>query len=184
MTKPPPDIRRCTRQTKSGGRCRSARIHWWREIAMPDPEACKSHLTAAERLAYDEDWPRREAMGADFELWFVTLHASDPACWSWPAPDGQDMWAWQDGRCAICGDRVQLVTDHDHRTGLIRGQLCRSCNSLEGFGHGGVWSRYRERYPALICGLFERYWNPFTKEFAAPAAAYDPWRENPLRGVL
>ena len=43
----------------------------------------------------------------------------------------------QGGKCAICGgvnDRGHsLCADHDHKTGLIRGLLCRTCNL--GIGH-------------------------------------------------
>jgi hypothetical protein len=37
----------------------------------------------------------------------------------------------QDGKCAIClGTRRQrLSVDHDHRDGVVRGLLCRMCNS-------------------------------------------------------
>ena len=32
--------------------------------------------------------------------------------------------------CPLCGDKSQrLVLDHDHRTGLLRGAICRRCNS-------------------------------------------------------
>lgn len=49
------------------------------------------------------------------------------------APDDyDDLLASQDGVCAICkktcltGNR--LCVDHDHKTGAVRGLLCRSCN--------------------------------------------------------
>jgi hypothetical protein len=80
-----------------------------------------------------------------------------------------------------------LVEDHDHKTAMVRGRLCRSCNVLEGMGHGGVFAKYRERNPAVICGVQERYWNEYTKAYAEPvqpSPPYDPWKNNPMRGVL
>ena len=38
----------------------------------------------------------------------------------------------QDGHCAVCGATGKLVADHDHKTGLLRGLLCRACNQREG----------------------------------------------------
>lgn len=42
----------------------------------------------------------------------------------------------QDGKCPVCGrvfsKSVVGCLDHDHKTGLIRGVLCRACNRLEG----------------------------------------------------
>ena len=37
-----------------------------------------------------------------------------------------------EGRCAICGKARKLEVDHCHRTGKVRGLLCRSCNQLLG----------------------------------------------------
>ena len=35
----------------------------------------------------------------------------------------------QEFGCAICSTPGQLVVDHDHGTGIVRGLLCRECNS-------------------------------------------------------
>lgn len=80
------------------------------------------------------------------------------------------MVNWQRGRCAICGKRSRLVTDHDHKTGLIRGFLCQSCNVLEGYHPDwDVNVKYRERSPAAICGLVAEYYDP-----SAPAVIIVP----------
>jgi Recombination endonuclease VII len=119
-----------------------------------------------------------------------------PACWSWEPPTDADRervrarWApilkgrltdevldsfvmidWHQGRCAACGLAGHgRVEDHDHETGLIRGSLCRSCNTREGMNRyaGGLWREYRERPPSVICGVEDRYWDPIAKDFAQP----------------
>lgn len=35
----------------------------------------------------------------------------------------------QDGKCAICHCIVTLVVDHCHKSGKVRGLLCRKCNT-------------------------------------------------------
>ena len=35
----------------------------------------------------------------------------------------------QDFCCKICGNETKLVIDHDHKTGKVRGLLCRHCNT-------------------------------------------------------
>lgn len=83
------------------------------------------------------------------------------------APEIRDMSedaGWLEGlliaefhadRCAMCGKRVadNAVTDHDHATGLVRGFLCRGCNTREGMCGAPVFVKYRRRYPMLILGI-------------------------------
>lgn len=52
-------------------------------------------------------------------------------------PDALDaMIAAQDGRCACCGDVLEVGrgthVDHDHVTGEVRGVLCHGCNTSIG----------------------------------------------------
>lgn len=48
------------------------------------------------------------------------------------------LLAKQDGKCAICGIDLPSAADkdacldHDHKTGFVRGVLCRNCNGIEG----------------------------------------------------
>ncbi|KKN66083.1 hypothetical protein LCGC14_0475610 [marine sediment metagenome] len=50
----------------------------------------------------------------------------------------RQMYIGQNGCCAICEKAVSLDkidVDHDHKTGKVRGLLCRGCNlSLGHFG--------------------------------------------------
>lgn len=48
-----------------------------------------------------------------------------------------DLFAMQDGRCAIClnppKENWPLDVDHDHKSGRVRALLCNNCN--RGIGH-------------------------------------------------
>lgn len=41
----------------------------------------------------------------------------------------------QGGRCAVCFREAPLAVDHCHKTGKVRGLLCRSCNCAIGLFH-------------------------------------------------
>lgn len=67
----------------------------------------------------------------------------------------------QGGVCPLCGQPIditkkgEVVVDHDHTTGLIRGALHRSCNSGEGkaFNAIGRWIVGRMDYSLVIPAL-------------------------------
>jgi hypothetical protein len=57
-------------------------------------------------------------------------------------------------RCFTCGRKAPLVEDHCHETGQVRACLCRSCNTLEGFGSDPVWHDYRAKAPGVGLHVF------------------------------
>ena len=67
----------------------------------------------------------------------------------------------QGGKCAICGRPINLsvgghksdmIVDHDHSTGRIRGVLCRGCNGAEGriANAAGRWAALGMDYSKII----------------------------------
>ena len=44
----------------------------------------------------------------------------------------KDLLAGQGGHCALCPSTEDLVVDHNHKTGEVRGILCRDCNCALG----------------------------------------------------
>lgn len=168
---------RCGGTTKAGDRCRQpgprCRHH-------PDPNAPTATVPGQA-----QDWTRLMALPVE------------PACWSWPLPDrlpdgrlGITLAEWHDGRCAMCGiGGGGNVCDHDHRTAMVRGYLCHSCNTREGMdrGQSAAWENYRLRPPATILGVEVQYISLVT----GPAVPDPPpptmdqlWKDHPFRGVL
>lgn len=45
----------------------------------------------------------------------------------------------QNGCCLICDLKTNLVVDHCHKTGEVRGLLCRGCNTVLGFAKDSVY---------------------------------------------
>lgn len=96
-----------------------------------------------------------------------------PAFMSWPIPTEADIhearytsliWAWQRGRCAMCGHTYpQLEEDHDHDTGRVRGMLCHRCNTVESYRETPAWNLWRAGMtPAVLLGDDRPYLNKRT----------------------
>ena len=71
--------------------------------------------------------------------------------------DYNKMFNEQEGKCAICQRHQNelkkiLYVDHDHKTGEVRGLLCKNCNVALGF---------YEKYDTQI---FEKYLKKYRKE--------------------
>ena len=60
--------------------------------------------------------------------------------------DYQNLLIVQNNRCACCGNlEKQLVVDHCHDTGKVRGLLCSRCNNLIGLA--------KDNTHVLQCGI-------------------------------
>lgn len=90
-----------------------------------------------------------------------------PSCHVWEVPPDEvpahlsaieALRRWQAGACAMCSaSGGRLVLDHCHRTGLVRGLLCDSCNTAEGLTDSPAFAAYRELPPAVMLGVEEQY---------------------------
>ncbi|MEU7736587.1 endonuclease domain-containing protein [Streptomyces griseus] len=133
-------------------------VCWYWPVGLPDASIVQqAFLEQCERSGCDS--------GQAAVLWKLECAAE-----ALVGGEFEDLARWQDGRCAVCGKVSDLVCDHDHGTGLVRGWLCRSCNTLEGTNlePDTIFARYRERHPAEILGLSVRYLDPVTGEYAQP----------------
>ncbi len=104
------DTRRSSRANGLNRRCKECTRKYAREYFHKNKER-RSHLNRQDHL--------RTRYGIDLN-------------------DFNFLLAEQGGCCAICGSdspgtNSQWHVDHDHRTGVVRGVLCRFCN--QGLGH-------------------------------------------------
>lgn len=71
-------------------------------------------------------------------------------------PEADRFGRFHGGRCAVCALPAEVL-DHCHRTGQVRGRLCRSCNVLEGKSGVNLFEAYRQRHPAAILDFHQLY---------------------------
>ena len=77
-------------------------------------------------------------------------------------------------RCGICAAE-KTVVDHCHVTGLIRGLLCRKCNSEEGANNHIRWIAWRMFAPGLIQGKRQYYVSGIGKRMFLEAPMAEKW---------
>jgi hypothetical protein len=179
-------VARCSQLTKRGERCkRPAFVSWsveWPEQVLSG--TCRAHMHPADReVLAAGDRPSLIEDG-------LQTGEDSPACWSWRvqrtvgwgstgSPSNRalidELVEWQQGRCAICGEHRNLVCDHDHETGMVRGFLCGRCNTMEGSSPLELFENYRTRPPAAILNIRAKYWDPNLGEYASAPADFDPW---------
>ena len=96
------------------------RKEWFRNRYQNDKDKLKLQVQQLNRK-----YPERKKNRALKKNYGITLD------------EWQLIWEKQDGRCAICGKSFinprDACTDHNHKTGEVRGLLCRICNI--GLGH-------------------------------------------------
>jgi Recombination endonuclease VII len=73
-----------------------------------------------------------EALLAKRDPWELKPYdPNEPHKYRISGKDLAELYDRQKNRCAICGEEPPygLVIDHNHKTGFIRGLLCRRCNT-------------------------------------------------------
>lgn len=133
----------------SEAQAQAARERYARNVVGPDQEIARVPKS---------EWPDGERWCAGCQSFVPLFYVSGSrcrACASSAAHSGrlratygiepeeyQRIWNAQGRRCAICRNRprtIRFAVDHDHRTGEVRGILCKRCNhDLLGGGHDSV----------------------------------------------
>lgn len=110
--------------------------HWVESDQFPAKhntwDGLYSWCTPCKRSYQNERWAANEDLRAASKFRAVLLrYGIDQKRW-------QQMWDLFEGRCHLCMDYFgpdpgNINVDHCHRTGRVRGLLCRPCNVELGF---------------------------------------------------
>jgi hypothetical protein len=103
-----------------------------------------------------------------------TRSRRDPAPQSGRASSETSFASRPDGRCPICRrkDGRELVQDHDHRTGLNRAFICRSCNrKLADWDRLFDSTNRRGRAPSRL-SAYLRWWTTHPSSVGYTGAGY------------
>lgn len=112
-------------------RWKTANLERYRELQRANAQKNRAKLRAKQREWYQRNKDRASKQSRKQRLAMYGLTPHQYA----------QMLSDQNGRCAICGStkafnsrkEASLHVDHCHDTGMVRGLLCRRCNS--GLGH-------------------------------------------------
>lgn len=97
---------------------------WWQEH--------KTEQNTRRRIAYQEN---REVRLEQHRLYRENVHM--PRKYNITPEQKKAMWEQQGQACALCLRPIKLKgsgthIDHDHKTGRVRGLLCKNCNTALG----------------------------------------------------
>ena len=104
------------------GRVKQYRDEW---------RAKNSEHVAEYQKNYHQEYMAREDV--QFNTWMRNLHRN----YKLTPEDFNLLWDQQSGKCAICSEpmdprgrrKTAVAVDHCHDTGVVRGLLCRGCNT-------------------------------------------------------
>lgn len=85
---------------------------------------------------YQKEYSKKYRKDNKFRLWKKNLYKN----YNLTIDEFNELWQLQEGKCAICGllmnpkgrKKNSLCVDHNHKTGEVRGLLCRGCNHAIG----------------------------------------------------
>jgi hypothetical protein len=95
----------------------------WAQLSPEETAARKDRQRKIARRHYDRHSDRKRAQSAAWK------HKKEGMIFA-PGRSYEEMFAEQDGKCAICGciSERRLDVDHCHKTGHVRALLCNDCN--------------------------------------------------------